>query len=237
MQHGAGGKPKFLNITLTQIENITSYDTLKNHSTKSLLQRCAIYNDMWKEQGCNLTPYDLKKFYVGAGITFQRFTTELGPPYPNEKKMKSQKAIIEHAQKSLLYWRNKGYDIMQLDEAVFNKDDCQSYAWAPMGKPLVWDYRNKKTLGYVAVCALISANFGKAFVDCKYDAYTTVCIIRVLNMTKKALPSGYKWGVFMDNASIHNNKDVKYWFESHKVPLIFNSPYRPDLNGIEFFWR
>ena len=47
--------------------------------------------------------------------------------------MADQKSRIEYAQKTILYWRGKGYDIMQLDEAVFNKDDCQSYAWAPKG--------------------------------------------------------------------------------------------------------
>ena len=56
-------------------------------------------------------------------------------------------------------------------------------------------------------------------------------------MAKKALPPGYKWGVFMDNASIHNNQTIKDWFALKKIPLIWNSPYRPDLNGIEFFWR
>ena len=90
---------------------------------------------------------------------------------------------------------------------------------------------------YVAVCALISSNFGKVFVDCKYDAFNTDSILRVLKMTKKHLPPGYKWGVFMDNASIHNNERVKEWFFEKKIPLIWNSPYRPDLNGIEFFWR
>lgn len=126
---------------------------------------------------------------------------------------------------------------MQLDEAVFNKADCETYAWAPTGRPLVWDYKKIKSLEYVAVCALISANYGKAFVDCKYDSYTIVSILRVLNMAKKALPPGYKWGVFMDNASYHNNGDVKAWFKKNSIPLIWNAPYRPDLNGIEFFWR
>ena len=70
MQHGAGRKAKVINITKEQVDIITSFSTLTDHATKSLQERCAIYNDEWKAQSCNLTPHDLKKFYDGAGITF-----------------------------------------------------------------------------------------------------------------------------------------------------------------------
>ena len=79
-----------------------------------------------------------------------------------------------------MYWRGKGYDIIQVDEAIFNKSDCNNYAWAPLGHPLIWDWKAKRALLYVAVCAFISANRGKIFVDCKYDSYKTDSIIRVL---------------------------------------------------------
>lgn len=141
MQHGAGRRAKIINITQAQINIITSKETLQQHATKSLAGRCAIYNEQWKEQGCNLTTKDLKAFYNGAGITFQRYTTILGPPKVTQTTMEAQKKSIELCQKSLMYWRNRGFDVFQLDEAVFNKNDCDSYAWAPKGDPLVWDWK------------------------------------------------------------------------------------------------
>ena len=180
MQHGGGRPNKLLNITQPQIVLITSYAHLQKVATKTLGERVAIYNDEWKEQGCNLTKKDLKKFYDGAKITLQRFTTELGPPRPDERKMRAQKANIEYAQKAIMYWRGKGYDVIQVDEAIFNKSDCNNYAWSIEGNPLLWDWKAKRALLYVAVCAFISATRGKIFVDCKYDSYKTDSIIRVL---------------------------------------------------------
>ena len=41
----------------------------------------------------------------------------------------------------------------------------------------------------------------------------------------------------MDNASIHTKKEVPEWCAKNDVPITWNTPYRPDLMGIEFFWR
>ena len=41
----------------------------------------------------------------------------------------------------------------------------------------------------------------------------------------------------MDNAKIHNIKEVTEWCTKHDVPITWNVTYRPDLMGIEFFWR
>ena len=51
---------------------------------------------------------------------------------------------------------------------------------------------------------------------------------------------GQKWGVFLDNASIHKSartREVLNNLEGNSVPAIYNLVSRPDLNGIEIFWR
>jgi transposase len=45
-----------------------------------------------------------------------------------------------------------------------------------------------------------------------------------------------KLAVFWDNASIHK-KPAREVAPGLKIEVIWNAPYRPDLNGIEFFWR
>ena len=44
-----------------------------------------------------------------------------------------------------------------------------------------------------------------------------------------------KLAVFLDNASIHKHP-AAVTAPKHKIEVIWNAPYRPDLNGIEFFW-
>ena len=120
---------------------------------------------MWGAQGCNLNARDISDFYKGHGITLQRYTSELGPPSKDYKKVQEQVNSIEFAHKRLLYLQNQGYDIFQLDECVFQKNHVFNYAWAPTGRPLTWDWKGIKSPDYVAVCGLISARLGKVYMN------------------------------------------------------------------------
>ena len=60
---------RIINITQAQITEICSREVLAKHAAYTLLERCAIYNELWKGQGCNLRVPDLSKFYKGSGIT------------------------------------------------------------------------------------------------------------------------------------------------------------------------
>ena len=51
---------------------------------------------------------------------------------------------------------------------------------------------------------------------------------------------GQKWGLFLDNASIHKSawtRGVLNSLPGPSVPTVYNLVSRPDLNGIEIFWR
>ena len=71
----------------------------------------------------------------------------------------------------------------------------------------------------------------------QYGSFTAEDIISTLILVKQNLPRGYKWSLFMDNASIHTKRIVPEWCEKNDVPITWNATYRPDLMGIEFFWR
>jgi transposase len=45
-----------------------------------------------------------------------------------------------------------------------------------------------------------------------------------------------KLAVFWDNASIHK-RPAREVAPALKIEVLWNAPYRPDLNGIEFFWH
>ena len=71
----------------------------------------------------------------------------------------------------------------------------------------------------------------------KFGAFDNLGIKSTLILVKKNLPAGYKWGLYLDNASVHVHDNVMAWCEANDVPVTFNAKYRPDLMGIEFFWR
>lgn len=89
----------------------------------------------------------------------------------------------------------------------------------------------------MACCGLISGRLGKVYMNCQYGAFTNETIKTTMILTKQALPNGYKWAVYMDNATTHVHNNVMAWCEANDVPVCFNAKYRPDLMGIEFFWR
>jgi transposase len=43
--------------------------------------------------------------------------------------------------------------------------------------------------------------------------------------------------LFGDNSSVHLNTHVRDVAYNESVDLLFNLPYRPDMNGIELLWK
>ena len=66
-------------------------------------------------------------------------------------------------------------------------------------------------------------------------AFKTTDIEHFLECLRSRMTKRKKVAVFWDNASIHiqPGKDAP---AKHNIEVIRNAPYRPDLNGIEFFW-
>ena len=76
-------------------------------------------------------------------------------------------------------------------------------------------------------CAVQKYNVGKAFnADDIHD------FLRELRIRAQVR---HKVAVFWDNASIHIAQ-ANTTAPELKIKVIRNAPYRPDLNGIEFFW-
>lgn len=67
--------------------------------------------------------------------------------------------------------------------------------------------------------------------------YTKEIVLTFLTRLKAMETPGKPIAVFWDNASIHKSKIVKKFALKNNIRLIFNAPYRPDLNfGIETLW-
>ena len=70
-----------------------------------------------------------------------------------------------------------------------------------------------------------------------HDAFTGVDIVAMVKKVQAFYGPSEKVAIFLDNASIHRAQIAKEAAADIGVRLIYNIPYRPDLNGIELLWR
>jgi hypothetical protein len=125
--------------------------------------------------------------------------------------------------------------VYQIDASVFSPRKYDDRVWSRRGKPLAKPSRYEAGK-YVACYAAISSEKGKAITCYKVGkAFNGANIVEFLSVLKKH-SKAESIGVLLDNASIHKTRAVKAFALANGITLIYNLPYRPDLNGIEFFW-
>jgi len=63
-------------------------------------------------------------------------------------------------------------------------------------------------------------------------------MVRLLNRLRDLFCNGEKIALFLDNARIHRANVVQAEAKKNsiRIPLVFNQPYRCDLQGCERYW-
>ena len=133
---------------------------------------------------------------------------------------------------------SRGCSIIYVDEATFsaktNKEEC----WQPPGEN---SFFNLTDLDFrcVACIAAIELRTGKLHSRETLTALQhtdVISFLSELDFILKRRKNVNQYSVFLDNASIHRSKNVLQFAAERGIDLLFNVPYRPDLNGIEYFW-
>ena len=220
-------------LSTAQVAWLVNPDTLKQQAHMSLEQRAAALNVKFNQ---SIGSWDVRALYRGVGISKQRLKRALGPPNPTEKALVKQQLFIDTAKEKFERLSKLGYDIFQLDASVFSAKSFTPSAWALVGQPLQVPHKwvNKK---YVAVFAAISERSGCLLQMYKLGkAFNAEDIDGFLERLRLRAGKHKKLAVFWDNASIHNQPGL-VTAPLHRIEVIKNAPYRPDLNGIEFFWQ
>ena len=215
---------------MAEIAWLVDPQTLKTQSHLTVAQRVAVFNAKFQKE---IKLHDVRSLFRGVGITKQRFRSQIGPPKPTASVLENQQACISEAQAQLEELKN--YDIFQLDASLFNPKKFALQAWAPQGQPPAPPHRwtNRK---YVAVFAAISEKSGCLLQMYKDgEAFRAEDIDDFLKRLRLRVGKHKKLAVFMDNASIHKRPGNETALKLG-IKVIWNAPYRPDLNGIEFFW-
>jgi hypothetical protein len=118
----------------------------------NLQQRAGAFNQRYSRQ---ITARDISEIYHGQGVSLQHYSTTLGPPTPTPAKMEESRNKIELSRNEVKRLKALGYDIFQLDAALFSPDTFNKVTWAPVGEPQKLPYKWSKKK-YVAVFAAIS---------------------------------------------------------------------------------
>ena len=120
---------------------------------------------------------------------------------------------IEFSQRRVAYWVKQGYEVLQLDECVFQSDHDNRVAYAPIGQPIHYAPMTFKQAKHATVCAAISVEKGLRFALVLNGAYNTHEFMKFI---QKLLlrTEGDRVALFLDNASWHNSGDA-YDFLMH----------------------
>jgi transposase len=133
----------------------------------------------------------------------------------------------------------RGYDIVQLDESIFNCLKVDRVHWAPVGDPHVVarKFESRQT---IALCGAISAREGLVYIASRPRSFDRAALIDVFEGIAKYFKDKdkqLKVAIFLDNCRIHKHEETLAAAERLQIPLVFCPRYRPDCNGIELLWR
>ena len=86
---------------------------------------------------------------------------------------------------------------------------------------------------YTAVLAVISEGCGVEYIELYDKAVDEEMFLEFLPKLAK-MNKGKKIAIVMDNLRVHKTDDVKDLMLQLKIEWIYNVPYSPDYNAIEF---
>ena len=210
----------------------TSLPTLLNQVGMPLVARCKRFNQIF---GKTLKLDHFQQIYKNARVTKKIIRSRLGRPKLKPREIQAME--LEQVRQRLAEQRGLGYEIIQLDECLFNADSKRAGTWSTRNQPIQTRSRfsNKPV---VVVCGAISPRRGSVYFKFGYRSFNRFDMVDMFKQIRLCSRRHAKLCVFLDNASYHKSPEVKDSCKLAKsnINLEYNRPYRPDLNGIEFAW-
>ena len=125
------------------------------------------------------------------------------------------------------------YDFIYIDEASFNLELWPSKGWAPKGsKPCM--SRPSKSLNYSVIMAMdLKGILCAQVIKGGVKGADFFLFIKELTKAHEKRFESRKVILFMDNASVHKSKDYMQKITTY-YNILYNSPYTPQFNPIEF---
>ncbi len=124
--------------------------------------------------------------------------------------------------------------LILIDECIFSAKTFQPMAWSERRRNVA-QCRQMGSQKAVAVVAAVSADAGLILFERRPSSFNGQQFSEYLERLH-ALVADQPMAVLLDNCKIHKARVTTEVVERLDINMIWNVPYRPDLNGIEFVW-
>ena len=150
----------------------------------------------------------------------------------NTLKVKEQRVQVAL---DILTALKKGFEFYYLDEISFNLELRPVLGWGMIGKPIQTS-KPPKSKNYSVICCM-DLNGVVALRIIKGGVKSPDFFSFVSKLIEKECPPLKRNNIllFMDNAKVHHSKDYMKKFANY-CNIIYNAPYTPQLNPIEFLF-
>ena len=220
------GKPKALSEEHTNF--IVEYFSAKTNFNKTVLD---LHEDMIKHFNLEDKPFSfwiLYDYLEELKFTYKNILYKnLNANTPKVKEARQKVAL------QILGAHYQSLDFIYLDETSFNLETWSLKGWAPSGQHQLIS-KPPKSKNYSAITAMdISAIIGVKIVRGGVKGPDFYLFIKELIEFQSARFRTRKVLLLMDNASIHKSKDYMQKLINYYC-ILYNAPYTPQFNPIEF---
>ena len=151
---------------------------------------------------------------------------------PKEYDPDKAKQQLTTMKRELTKAKNAGYRIVYIDETMFTRKTCPDTEWAKAKENMAVDLA-KLEEPTLALLAGISKEKGIEHFEVFEFSVNVDRFIEYLTKLREANPED-KIALFMDNLSAHTSDRSKEAMRERGFRWIYNIPYSPEYNPIEF---
>ncbi len=207
---------------------IESYFNNPNNFSKTVLDLYTDLLDQFKLEKTDLTYWSLYKHLTKLRITYKTILYKTFNANTNAVKQKRFDLAL-----NLFGAHLEGYDFIYIDETSFNFDLWPKYGWAPRGKHPK-SHKPGKSKNYSTITAMDTKGIlGVKIVKGGVKGADFFMFITNMIACNKSRFDTKKVILFLDNASIHKTKDLMQKLTGF-FNVVYNAPYTPQFNPIEF---
>ena len=124
--------------------------------------------------------------------------------------------------------------LILIDECIFSAKTYKPMAWSGKGRNVA-QCRQMGSQRCVAVVAAVSAADGLILFERRPSSYNGHQFSEFMQrLSAKVVDRPMT--VLLDNCKIHKTRQTSEVLGREEIRVLWNVPYRPDLNGIEFVW-
>jgi len=183
-----------------------------------------IQNEMLNENGISMSKSTIYRVCKKKNITYKKIK------YDNcLEDIKEQKIKVKNVMEKIKAMDNK--QMISVDEMSIAVHENVKRGWSKKGKKCVIKVKNRRSVaGRYSIVMAISKEKIIGF-KIKQKSIKTEDFINFIDEIKNE--NNY---YFMDNATIHKSKQFNEFKEDKKINVIYNAPYKSELNPIEMLF-